>query len=120
MQYALLVYDDESNQAESWEPEAREALLNEFAQLIQEMSSAGAFIASRRLATSDSTTTVRVRSGKVLTTDGPFAETKEALAGFILVECANLDEALSWAARVPLARLYRIEVRPVRTGHDRS
>ena len=114
MQYALLIYEDESNLAESWDAETREAFFAEFNRLTEDMREAGVFIASRRLTTTDAATTVQVRGGRVVTTDGPFAETKEALAGLYLIECANLDEALTWAQRIPAARLGRVEVRPVR------
>ena len=75
---------------------------------------AGVFRGSQRLAPAATATTQRQRHGKVLTTDGPFAETKESLAGFYLIECRDLEEALDWAARVPVSRHGSVEVRPLR------
>jgi hypothetical protein len=67
-----------------------------------------------RLEDPSSATTVRIRDGKRLLTDGPFAETKEVLSGFFIFECASLDEAIAWASKLPQSRYGRVEVRPVR------
>ncbi len=79
---------------------------------VAEMDGSGVRIVGNRLAGVDKAVTVRKRNGKVLTTDGPFAETKEWIAGFDVIECASLEEATSVAAKHPMARLGRIEVRP--------
>lgn len=113
MQYALLIYDDESNPPESWDEATRKAFFADFMALSAEMRAQGILLASQRLATTDSATTVHVRNDRTMVTDGPFAETKEALGGFYLIECPDLDAALAWARRVPSARTGRVEVRPV-------
>ena len=113
MQYALLIYNDEANAPERWDAARREALFAEYAKMRADMVAQGVFLAAQRLAPTDAATTVHVRNGEALVTDGPFAETKEALGGFYLIECADLDAALAWARRIPSARQGRIEVRPV-------
>ena len=113
MQYALLFYLDETKFSE---PEL-ESLAGEMRAVMNQAVAAGAMPAegqNGRLASRQTATTQRVRDGKTVITDGPFAETKECLAGFWLVECADLDEALAWAERVPLARYGSVEVRPTR------
>ena len=112
MQYALLIYDDESNAPESWDEASLQAFYAECAALGADMKAQGVWVAAQRLATTDSATTVHIRSDRTLITDGPFAETKEALGGFVLIECPDLDAALAWARRVPAARTGRVEVRP--------
>jgi hypothetical protein len=82
-------------------------------QLNESLSEAGLLVASDRLHPSASATTVRIRNGETELTDGPFAVTKEVLAGFYMLECRDLDEALKQAARVPLARYGSVEVRPI-------
>jgi len=116
MQYALLIYEDESKNSSHWPAGTRQAFFEEFHALTRELREKGILLASQRLTETSSATTVQVRDGQTLTTDGPFAETKESLAGFYLLECADLDEALRWAARVPIARTGSIEVRPVYGG----
>ena len=113
MQYALLIYDDESKAPETWDAATREAFFAEFAALTADMRAQGVWLAAQRLAGTDSATTVHIRNQRTLVTDGPFAETKEALGGFYLIECADLDAALAWARRIPAARTGRVEVRPV-------
>ena len=113
MQYALLIYDDESKPVESWDAATREKFIAEFMALTADMRARGILLASQRLAPTDTATTVHIRNGQEMVTDGPFAETKEALGGFYLIECADLDAALGWARRIPSARTGRIEVRPV-------
>ena len=105
MQYMLLIYSDEDANDLSPEGMALWAAFNaEFADNIK---------AGDALQPAATATTVRTRDGKVLMTDGPFAETKEQLGGYYLVECENLDEALAMAAKVPLANQGSIEVRPL-------
>ena len=112
MQYALLIYDDEANAPEKWDAAKREALFAEYARMRADMVAQDVLRGAQRLAPTDAATTVQVRNGQTLVTDGPFAETKEALGGFFLIECADLDAALAWAQRIPSARQGRIEVRP--------
>jgi len=114
MQYALLIYGAEDELPESWEPARRDAAYAEYRELMRELRESGALLAAQRLQTTESATTLHVREGRVVTTDGPFAETREALGGFFLVQCDDLDAALRIAARIPSARWGRIEVRPVR------
>ncbi len=112
MQYMLLIYGDEKN----WQAmgEAQQgAIFGEYMKFTQEIVQSGHFKAGDPLEDTDAATTVRVREGRTLTTDGPFAETKEQLGGYYIVEAANLDEALKIAARVPSARWGSIEVRPI-------
>ena len=112
MQYMLLIYNNEANW-QNLSPPEREALLDEYVAFTDGIVRNGQFKASDRLAPSASATTVRVRDGKTLTTDGPFAETKEQLGGYYLVEAEDLDSAVAIAARIPSARFGCIEVRPL-------
>jgi hypothetical protein len=84
--------------------------------LTQELTSRGQYLSGSPLHPSSSATSVRVRDGKRLVTDGPFAETREQLGGYMLIDVKDLDEAIAIAARVPLARTSTVEVRPVREG----
>ena len=108
--YMLLLYATEPNSAER---EAREADMPEWMQLLESFRDEGLLVTNGRLQWTDSATTVRVREGDTEITDGPFADTKEVLAGFYLLECRDLDHALQQAARVPLARYGSVEVRPI-------
>ena len=87
--------------------------------LSEELTSRGQYVDGHPLYPSSSATSVRVRDGKRLVTDGPFAETREQLGGYMLIEVEDLDEAIGIAARIPLARTSTIEVRPVREGAPR-
>ena len=107
-QYMLLIYEEELDEA----PE-RERQLPGLVELHRSLSEAGVLGAVRALRSVESATTVRVRDGQAEVTDGPFALTKEVLAGFYLVECADLDEAMAVAGRLPQAGWGTIEVRPV-------
>jgi len=109
MQYMLMIYLDE--QALS-EPE-REQCYVESLQLAQDLSASGQYRAAAPLYPTSTATSVRVRDGKRLVTDGPFAETREQFGGYFLVEAQDLDEALGIAARIPMARRGTVEVRPV-------
>ena len=113
MQYLLLIYRDELAAENTRTTHANEAMQKEYGAFTQEIIKSGNFKAGDALQPTKTATTVRVRSGKTLTTDGPFAETKEQLAGYYLVEAKNLDEAIALAARIPNARDGSIEVRPV-------
>jgi hypothetical protein len=109
MQYMLLVYFEEQaiNETE------REKCYGESVQLTHELSSNGQYRAAAPLHPTSMATSVRVRDGKRLVTDGPFAETREQLGGYYLIEASDLDEALGIAARIPGARWGTVEVRPV-------
>jgi hypothetical protein len=111
VQYLLLIYDEERPGAwESLSEAEQESLMGEYFALARDSATLG----SNQLQPSSTATTVRVQNGQTLTTDGPFAETKEVLGGYYLVEAADLDAALALAARVPAARLGgSVEVRPI-------
>src|ERR671910_1159427 len=109
-QYMLLVYEQEAEPAEEAEREAALPLFLEFHRSLRE---AGLLVGIQRLRSVESATSVRVRGGETEITDGPFAVTKERLAGYYVLECADLDEALKHAARLPMARWATVEVRPV-------
>jgi len=114
MRYMMLVYTQETYNAT---PEERAQVFNGHMAVQQETSRRGIFRGADPLQTTASATTVRVQNGKVLVTDGPFAETKEQLAGYYILDCADLDEALEWAAKIPSAcggASGCIEVRPIR------
>jgi hypothetical protein len=112
MQYALLIYSDEAMEV-SASQEEKDAVMAEYYAYTQAVNEAGVYKGGEALHPTSSATTVRVRNGKPLTTHGPFAETKEQLGGFYLVECKNLDEAIEWAAKLPGSRFGCVEVRPV-------
>ena len=111
MQYLLLIYDSEK------ERETREidsqAEIKEYYALNDELRTGGHYVAGDALESVTTATTVRVRDGKAMHTDGPFAETKEQLGGYYLINAENLDQALAWAAKIPAARTGCIEVRPI-------
>lgn len=109
MKYLLLIYQKEKALNE----DAREECYTEAGLLIQEITSKGQYLAAAPLHPTSSATSVRVRDGKQLITDGPFAETHEQLGGYFLIDVANLDEAIGIAARIPGARAGTVEVRPV-------
>src|SRR6476620_10931500 len=111
MQYALLIYTPEPESEPAPEAMARE--MAEYDAFTEHLRSRGAMKGGEALDSTATATTVRVVDGRTITTDGPFAETKETLGGFYLVEAADLDEAISWAAMIPGARHGCIEVRPV-------
>jgi hypothetical protein len=112
MRYALLIAADESAVAAS-SPEEGQAVLAEYMKFGEEMTKRGVLQGGERLRPTTDATTVQVRNGEVVTSDGPFAETKEQIGGFFLVDCKDLDEAIEVAAKIPGARLGTIEVRPV-------
>ena len=116
MQYLLLIYGEESR----WEKlpaGERDKVLGEFGEFTQSIAQSGHLRAGHELDVTSKATTVRVRDKKRLVTDGPFAETKEQLGGYYLVEARDLDEAIAMAARIPSARWGSIEVRPI-IPHD--
>jgi hypothetical protein len=109
-QYMLLVYEEELDPAEQAEREKVTPLLLELHAGLRE---AGLLVGVQRLHPTGSATSIRVRDGETEIIDGPFAVTKEVLAGYYVLECADLDEALAQAARMPMARWGTVEVRPV-------
>ncbi len=111
MQYALLIYTPEPETEPA--PEAMAEQMAEYDAFTEHLRSRGAMKAGEALDSTATATTVRVVDGRTITTDGPFAETKETLGGFYLVEAADLDEAIAYAAMIPGARYGCIEVRPV-------
>jgi hypothetical protein len=112
MQYALLICGDE-NAVAALSPEEASAGLAEYNAFGEEMAKRGVLQGGNRLRPTSDATTVRVRDGEVLTSDGPFAETKEQIGGYFLVDCKDLDEAIEVAAKIPGARTGTIEVRPI-------
>ena len=112
MQYMALIYADES----AWETLSdaeREGWYERYRQLSNDARDAGVLVGGDELGPTQDATTVRVRNGETLVTDGPYAEVKEALGGYYLFECASMEEALDWAAQIPGAEHGAIEVRPV-------
>ena len=112
MQFLLLIYGVEADWAKR-SREEMEAMGKEYFKYTQDLIQEGKYKGGNKLTATASTSTVRVRNGKRVVTDGPFAETKEQLGGYYLVEAKDLDEALNLAARIPGARIGTIEVRPV-------
>lgn len=112
MKYALLIYGDESQQAEAT-PEQQAEVFQHYAEFTKFLNESGANLGGEALDSTGTATTVRVRDGETLTTDGPFAETRETLGGFYMVEAADLDEAIAIAAKLPGSWYGSVEVRPV-------
>jgi len=112
MKYMLLIYDEEQVWAKLSESE-RKQIYSEYGQFSQQVKATGHYVAGAQLQPIAAATSVRVRNGKRLLTDGPFAETREQLGGYYLVEARDLDEALSLAEKIPSARFGTIEVRPL-------
>jgi hypothetical protein len=112
MQYLLLIYSDEAAGAGVTKEES-DAWMGEYMAYTEALQGSGLMRGGEALHPTSAATTVRVQQGKKVTTHGPFAETKEQLGGFYLLECKNLDEAIEWAAKCPGARAGSIEVRPV-------
>ena len=109
MRYMLLIYLDE----DALEDRERELCYVESAQLAQDLHTAGKYLAANPLHSVSTATSVRMRDGKRLVTDGPFAETREQLGGYFLVDAKDLDEAIGIASRIPGARKGTVEIRPV-------
>jgi hypothetical protein len=112
MQYLLLIHGDPEHWAGLPEEE-QNAMLQEFGEFTGDLRESGAYVGGNRLEPGPTASTVRVRDGETIVSDGPFAETKEQLGGYYLIESESIDEALEWAARIPVARYGSIEVRPV-------
>jgi hypothetical protein len=113
MQYLLLIYTPELPPQSEIPPEVFQQQLAAYDVFTREVRERGAMLAGEALQPTETATSVRVRDGQTLVTDGPFAETKEALGGFYLVECKDLDEAIELAAKIPGAQRGTIEVRPI-------
>jgi hypothetical protein len=114
-QYMLLVYQEQVDAAEQAEREREMPL---FVELHRSLREAGLLVGVQRLYSAESATSVRVREGETEITDGPFAVTKEVLAGYYILDCADLDEALRQAAKVPAARFGTVEVRPIMSAEE--
>jgi hypothetical protein len=112
MKYLCLIYDEEKKLAALSRTEG-EALMNEYFAFTKEIRASGHYLGGNDLQPVKNATTVRLRNGQLATTDGPFAETKEQLGGYYLVEAKDLNEAIQIAARIPSAKLGSIEVRPI-------
>ena len=112
MKYMLLIYHDEQSWGAISDSE-RQQIFADYRKLREELLKSGQFVTGSQLQPISTATSVRVRDGKELVTDGPFAETHEQLGGYFLIEAANLDEATSIAARIPSAKSGTIEVRPL-------
>ena len=112
MKYVLLIHADEALDTRL-SPQETERWMGGYHGLTKQLKAAGAYIASQRLRPVASATTIRVRKGETLVSDGPFAETKAQLGGFYLINATDLDEAIAWAAKIPSAQHGSIEVRPV-------
>lgn len=110
MKYLLLMYASESNFPP---PQEIQADVSAWNALLKESKEAGVLILTNGVAPGSSATTVRLREGKTLLTDGPFAETHEQLGGYFLLDCKDLDEAIRWAEKIPTVKYGSIEVRPL-------
>jgi hypothetical protein len=117
VQYLALIYTDESRWTDfkESEREAAYALYREFA---DDARAAGVLVTGEELGPTSDATTVRVRDAEALVTDGPYAEVKEALGGYFILDCASFDDALAWAARIPAAAHGAVEVRPVHVDEE--
>jgi hypothetical protein len=112
MKFALLLNGAETE----WDAlgdDGQAAAMDDYFSVTEAMKEAGAYLGGEALTPAATATTLRIRDGKRMVTDGPFIESKEILGGFYLIECASVDEALDWAARLPDAKIGSIEIRPV-------
>jgi len=112
MRYLLLIYTQEQA-AEEATPAEQEAVMEAYFAFSKDVREAGLMLGGEALQPTATATTVRLRDGKTLTSDGPFAETKEQLGGYYILDCPNLDEAIEWAARIPGAKYGSVEIRPL-------
>jgi hypothetical protein len=119
MRYLLMIYTDEKVEA-SMSPEEQGAYMAAYNAFTKATNDRKAFQAGEALQSTATATTVRVRGGKTVTTDGPYAETKEQLGGYYLLNCKNLDEAIEFAAMIPGAKHGSIEVRPIMEFGEQS
>jgi len=112
MQYLLLIYSDESDKKMTTQGDTAQ-MMKEYGEFTASIMKTGNMKGGDALQPSSTATTVRVREGKTLTTDGPYAETREQLAGYYLVEAPDLDAAIAWGKKIPGGPHYSIEVRPI-------
>ena len=112
MKYLCLIYDQEKTLHAMAKPES-DALMGEYVAFTRAIRASGHYLGGNDLQPTGNATTIRVRNGRMSTTDGPFAETKEQLGGYYLIEAKDLNEAIQIAARIPSAKLGSIEVRPI-------
>ncbi len=112
MRYLCLIYDEEAKVAGMSQKES-EAFMGEYFAFTSDIQKSGHYLGGEALQPISTATTVRVRNGKVSTTDGPFAETKEQLGGYYLINARDLNDAIQVASRIPSARLGCVEVRPI-------
>ena len=112
MKYLCLIYSDETMWPKLPKAET-DSMMAEYMSFTESLKKSGQYLGSNRLQPTHASTTVRIRNGKLSTTDGPFAETKEQLGGYYLVEARDLNDAIQVASRIPSARVGSIEVRPI-------
>lgn len=117
MEYVALIYADE-RWWDGLSPEEREGAYDAYRAFSSEAEEAGVMVGGSELAPTRNATTVRIRGGQTLVTDGPYAEVREALGGYFLLECPSPEEALDWAARIPGAAHGAVEVRPVHVNPE--
>ncbi|QSQ20789.1 YciI family protein [Pyxidicoccus parkwayensis] len=113
MRYVLAIYENEKKMSVPPNSDAERAMNSEYFAFTESIKKSGNLVGGEALQPTSTATTVRIRDGKRLTTDGPFAETKEQLGGFYLIEAENLDQAIAIASRIPGAKTGCVEVRPV-------
>jgi len=112
MQYVMLIYADEAQEARL-SPAEMDTMMGQYFAFTEGVRAGGNYVAGEALQPTQTATTVRVRDGATLTTDGPFAETREQLGGFYILNCKDLDEAIALAAKIPGAAAGCVEIRPV-------
>ena len=117
MQYMLLIYNSPDAWSSMTEDQQGE-VFGAYGTFTEELQSSGKLVAGDALQPTSTATSVRVRDGETLTTDGPFAETKEVLGGYYLIDVETIDEALEWGGKIPGAKYGTIEVRPVVTDYE--
>lgn len=115
MQYCLLVYESEESMSGRDDPERKDAYWGAYSAYSAALREAGILVGGNGLLPPDTATTVRIRGGERQVQDGPFADTKELLGGYFVIEVENLDQAMAWAARCPGAEAGSMEIRPVMT-----
>ena len=117
MEYLALIYADEAAWARFSDAE-RAAAYEQYGEFAKAAGAAGVLVGGEELGPTPSATTVRIREGRQLVTDGPYAEVKEALGGYFVLDCSSFDDAVSWAARIPGASHGAVEVRPVHVDEE--
>jgi hypothetical protein len=117
VEYLALIYADETVW-EGFSDDTREAMYEQYAEFARAAGDAGVLAAGEELGPTASATTVRLREGRQLVTDGPYAEAKEALGGYFILDCESLDDALAWAARIPAASHGAVELRRVHVDEE--